>query len=151
MQQFTQKKHLKSTAGTIQKLLFLTFALVILGRYLGSTGVSTTETFTLAIPEFGFLTIIYLLQAIPLLLLKITKLPVFKTLFLFSQVLGFLTDIPGLNYISGSEIYGGFIGELNRFAGYTAIWAMLLHFTLFFYVKNRSVDELVRAREATAN
>ncbi|OZA12027.1 MAG: hypothetical protein B7Y05_13275 [Polynucleobacter sp. 24-46-87] len=98
----------------------------------------------MGLKELDVLTIIYLLQAIPLVLLKITRYPFFKTCFLISQVIGLLSDLPSLGYFGGSVIYGSFIGYLNDAAAYFAILAIFLHIYLFYYVKNRSIDALFK-------
>ncbi len=137
----------KNKAAGIQKILFFTLLAVLFGRYLGSTGASSSDTFTLATPEIAFLFIIYLLQAIPLLLLQVTKIAYFKHFFLFSQIIAFICEIPGLDYLSGNDLYGGFLGALNRIAGYTTIWALFLHILLFFYVKSETVDALLKHKK----
>ena len=120
----------------IQLTLLGIYLLVMFSRYLGSTGISTTSAFSLDSAEFTILTVVYLLQAIPMALLRYTKLAFFKTCFLISQVLGLVTDLPGLSYMYGSAIYGGFIEFFNRSAGYICLFTIFVHICLFFYVKS---------------
>lgn len=144
MHQNSQRPPRRSPHANIQIALFCIFLLVVIGRYLASTGISSSASFTMGLKELDVLTIIYLLQAIPLVLLKITRYPFFKTCFLISQVIGLLSDLPSLGYFGGSVIYGSFIGYLNDAAAYFAILAIFLHIYLFYYVKNRSIDALFK-------
>ena len=131
----TKHKHL-SPNTKIQLTLLGIYLLVMFSRYLGSTGISTTSAFSLDSAEFTILTVVYLLQAIPMALLRYTKLAFFKTCFLISQVLGLVTELPGLSYMYGSAIYGGFIEFFNRSAGYICLFTIFVHICLFFYVKS---------------
>lgn len=144
MPQNSQRPPRRSPQANIQIALICTYLLVLLGRYLASTGISDSASFTMERGELYALTIIYLLQAIPLFLLKITRHHFFKTFFLISQVIGLLSDLPGLGYFGGSVIYGSFIKYLNEAGAYAAIWAICVHICLIFYVKNRSIDALLR-------
>jgi hypothetical protein len=138
----TKQKNLSPDAK-IQLTLLGVYLLVTFSRYLGSTGISSSSTFSLDLAELTILTVVYLLQAIPMALLRLTKLAFFKLCFLVSQVLGILTDIPALGYMSGSAIYGGFIEFFNQAAGYACLFAILVHICLFFYVKGTPVKSLV--------
>lgn len=132
-----------SPDSKIQLTLLGIYLLVMLSRYLGSTGISSSSTFSLDSAELTILTVVYLLQAIPMALLRYTKLAFFKIWFLASQVLGLLSDIPGLGYMSGSAIYGGFIEFFNQAAGYICLLAILVHICLFFYVKGTPIKSLI--------
>ena len=144
MHQTSQHPARKSPQANIQIALFCTYILILIGRYLASTGISSSSSFSMEPRELYALTIVYLLQAIPLFLLKITRYPTFKTCFLISQVLALLFNLPGLGYFGGSEIYGSFIHYLNEAAAYAASWAICFHIYIFFYVKNRTIDTLLR-------
>lgn len=141
----TKHKHL-SPDTKIQLTLLGIYLLVMLSRYLGSTGISSSSTFSLDSVEFTILTAVYLMQAIPMALLRLTKLVFFKICFLVSQVLGLVTDLPGLGYMSGSAIYGGFIEFFNQAAGYICLLAILVHICLFFYVKGTPIKILITDR-----
>lgn len=145
MHQNSQRPHRRSPYANIQIALLCTYLLVLIGRYLASTGISDSASFTMKSSELEMLTIIYLVQAIPLFLLKITRYRFFKTCFLISQIIGLLSDLPGLGYFGGSVMYGTFISYLNDAAAYSAIWAICLHIYLIFYVRNRSIDALFKA------
>ena len=96
--------------------------------------------------EFTILTVVYLLQAIPMALLRYTKLAFFKTCYLISQVLGLVTELPGLSYMYGSAIYGGFIEFFNEAAGFICLLVILVHICLFFYVKGTPIKILIADR-----
>lgn len=143
MPETTHKKVLSSPQAKIQKALFITLLFSIFGRYIGSTGISDTSTFTLNVPEILILVAIYLGQAIPLYLMRVTRNNFFKACFLVSQIIAFLNALPGLSYMAGTVIYGGIFERLNQLAALTCIWSMLVSTFLFFYVKNSSIDYLV--------
>lgn len=141
----TKHKHL-SPDTKIQLTLLGIYLLVMLSRYLGSTGVSSSSMFSLDSAEFTLLTVAYLIQAIPMALLRLTKLVFFKICFLVSQILGLLAQIPGLGYMSGSAIYGGFIEFFNEAAGFICLLVILVHICLFFYVKGTPIKILIADR-----
>lgn len=144
MHHTSQRPARKSPQANIQIALICTYLLILIGRYFASTGISNSSSFSMEPVELYALTSVYLLQVIPLFLLKITRYPFFKICFLISQVIGLLFNLPGLGNFGGSEIYGSFIHYLNDVAAYTATWAICLHIYLFFYVRNRSIDALLK-------
>jgi hypothetical protein len=88
------------------------------------------------------LTVVYLLQAIPVALMRYTKLVFFKLCFLASQVIALLTALPGLNHMHDSEISAGFVEFFNRLASYVSLLTIFVSMCLFFYVKGLSIKSL---------
>ena len=133
-----------SPFSKILRILLVLYCLILFGRYIGSIGISSSQTFSLDAADFVWVTFVSLFQCISLILLRYTQLEFFKKLFIVSQFIAMALDLTGIGYISGSEIYGGFIENLNKLAALISFVALLTHAYLVFYIWGQSVKHFLK-------